>query len=98
MVVRGRSKDKKKQESRGKSRSKSRGRSVKDLECYHCGKKGHLKRDCRTLKKEKGKEKVKEEKPKSSVKIEEVNVVSEDEGDILLNLGLDATHMVTHYR
>ena len=95
LVVRGRSKDKKKQESRGKSRSKFRGRSFKDLECYHCGKKGHLKRDCRTLKQEKGKEKVKEEKRKSSVKIEEINAVSEDEGDILLNSSLDAAHMVT---
>ena len=50
LVVRGRSKDKKKGESIGKLRSKSRGRSVKDLECYHYGKKGHLKRDCRTYK------------------------------------------------
>ena len=95
LVVRGRSKDKKKQESRGKSRSKSRGHSVKDLEYYHCGKKGHLKRDYRTYKQEKGKEKAKEEKPKSSVKIEEINAVSGDEGDILLNSSLDAAHMVT---
>ena len=29
------------------------------------------------------------------MKIEEINVVSEDEGDILLNSRLDATHMVT---
>lgn len=95
LVVRGRSKDKKKQENRGKSRSKSDGRSVEDMECYRCGKKGHLKRDCRTLKQEKGKEKAKEEKPKSSVKIEEINAVSEDEDDILLNSRLDAAHMVT---
>ena len=54
-----------------------------------------MKRDCRTFKQEKGKEKAKEEKPKSSVKIEEINAVSEDEGDILLNSGLDAAHMVT---
>lgn len=64
LVVRGRSKDKKKGESRGKSRSKSRGRNVKDLEYYHCGKKGHLKRNCRQYKQEKGKEKAKEDKTK----------------------------------
>ena len=70
------------------------GCSLKDIECYHYGKNEHLKRDCHTYKQEKGKEKEKEEKPKSLVKIEERNVVSEDEGDILLNLGLDAAHMV----
>ena len=35
-------------------------------------------------------------KGKSSVKIEEINVVSEDEdGDILLNSGLEQSHLVT---
>ena len=29
------------------------------------------------------------------MKTEEINAISEDEGDILLNLGLDAAHMVT---
>ena len=47
-----------------------------------------------TLKQEKGKEKVKEEKQKSSVKIEEINAISKNEGDILLNSTLDAAHMV----
>jgi len=94
LVVRGRSNDKKKGENRGKSRSKSRGRSVKDVECYHCGKKGHYKRDCRTYKQEKGKGKAKED-TKSTVKIEEINAVSEDEGDILLNSDLESAQMVT---
>ena len=108
LVVRGRSIDKKKWQNRGKSRSKSRGRSVKDIECYHCGKKGHLKRDCRLFKEEKGKEKAKEgdNKPKSIVKIEEINAVSEDEvgdivvstdddGEILLNSRLESAQLVT---
>ena len=106
LVVRGRSTDKKKWQNKGKSKSKSRDRSVKDLECYHCGKKGHLRRDCRLFKQEKGKEKAKEDKPKSTVKIEEINAVSEDEvddtvvssdddGEILLNSRLESAHLVT---
>ena len=107
LVVKGRTFDKKKGQGRGKSKSKSRGRSGKDVECYHCWKQGHFKRDCRLFKSEKGKEKVKEDKPKSTVKIEEIlNVVSEDEeevktivssdddGDILFNSAMESTQLV----
>ena len=65
------------------------------MECYNCGKKRHLKKDYRLVKKdkqdkEKGKKQEDDNKGKSSVKIEEINVVGEDEdGDILLNSGLE---------
>ncbi|KAI5321626.1 hypothetical protein L3X38_030697 [Prunus dulcis] len=40
--------------SKGRSRDGSRGRSKirKDLECYHCGGIGHMKRECRLFKRE----------------------------------------------
>ena len=76
------------------------------MECYHCGKQGHLKRDCQLFKQEKGKEKAKEDKPKSTVQIEEINAVSEDEvgdivvnsdddGEILFNSGLESAQLAT---
>ncbi|CAH9132849.1 unnamed protein product [Cuscuta epithymum] len=40
--------------NKGKHRSKSKGKFA-DFECYHCGRKGHTKRFCRQLKKEKKK-------------------------------------------
>lgn len=60
LVVRGRSNDRGKSAERGKSRSKSRGRNYKDVECYHCHKKGHLKKNCHIWKREKNKEKKQE--------------------------------------
>ena len=64
---------------------KSRRRSLKDVECYHCHKKGHVKKNCHVWKKEKGKEKKHEggkEIVPSGVKIEEMNAaVSKDSDD-----------------
>lgn len=50
--TRGRSKSRLSQ-TRGVSRDKSRGmsKSRKNIECYHCGELGHMKRECRQLKK-----------------------------------------------
>ena len=56
LTVRGRSNDKGKEKERSRSKSKTH-RSVKDMECYHCGKKGHMKKNCRLLKKENKKDK-----------------------------------------
>ncbi|MCO5562911.1 hypothetical protein L7F22_016547 [Adiantum nelumboides] len=70
---RGRSNDK------GNGRSKSCGCNMRNVECYHCHKKRHVKKDCYAFQREKGKAlvvtKAKPPPPKSSVKIEELNVL-----------------------
>lgn len=82
-VDRGRRQFRGKSKERGKSHSKSRGR--KDIECHHCGKKGHIKHDCYAWKREqKGKKqddnisshRKEPQKTKSTVKIEEINTIT----------------------
>ena len=81
-----------------KSKSKSNSRLCSNIECYHCYKKGHMKKDCRLWKKEKGSDKKnmnKEEKSGSNIKIEKVKIVSEaKEGEILFTLSMDNVHLV----
>ena len=58
LIVKGRDKEKeKKKDSRSKNKAHC---NVKDLECYHYKKKGHLRKNCRSLKKEnkKGREEI----------------------------------------
>ena len=74
-------------------------RGQSNAECYHCHKKGHLKKDCYKWKREKGKgkkdENQKEDKKASNVKIEEVNTLSKaKEGDILFTSTMDSIHLV----
>ena len=60
-----------------------------------------MKKDCHSTKKDKqdegkGKKQEDDNKGKSNVKIEEINVVNKDEdGDILLNSGLEQSQLVT---
>ena len=73
-------------DTNGKSRSKSR--SKKDMECFYCGKKGHIQKFCFKWKADKKAGKVESKgedanakdvkgKGKSSVKIEELNAVTD---------------------
>ncbi|MCO5549225.1 hypothetical protein L7F22_002691 [Adiantum nelumboides] len=62
LVIRGRANFREKGGKKNESRSKSRNAKGKsDIECYHCGKKSHMKRECKTWKAEKGKEKSEEQ-------------------------------------
>ncbi|MCO5603231.1 hypothetical protein L7F22_057378 [Adiantum nelumboides] len=53
-------------------------------DAYMCHKKGHLKKDCCAFQREKGKDKVKFDTPKSTVKIEELNVVESPVAETIL--------------
>ena len=62
--------------SPSRNRNPSRERSARNIECYYCHKKGHYKKDCRSfLRDQKSTQKDKSDKGKSTVKIEEINVV-----------------------
>ena len=81
----------KKGKSKEKSKIQSKSCSCSNIECYYYHKRGHMKKDLRQWKNEKGKEKKngskKEEKEKFSLKIEQINSLSKaKEGDILLPL------------
>ena len=61
---------------------------MKDIECYHFGKKGHMKKNCRLFKKQNEKDKKGKKKAKGeSNGKEEVNTMRDDsgseEGDVL---------------
>ncbi|MCO5580796.1 hypothetical protein L7F22_034667 [Adiantum nelumboides] len=92
LVVRGRQQLKEKKGKKAQNRSRSRDSKSKDhIECYHCGKKCHMKRDYTQWKHEKGKAKRSEQddKKKSLVKIEEVNVTgSGSDSDSRIAAGL----------
>ena len=102
LYVRGRPKERGKPDDKVKGRSKSRGRS--NIECYHCHKKGHMKKDFQLWKNEKGNDKKQDKKQdknkdrasSSGVKIEEINAVSEEseDGEILLTSSLDSAQLV----
>ena len=77
LVVRGRNPNKVKKGKRTQSHSKSPSPKFEsDIECYECGKKGHMKRDYPKWKVDKGKEKSFEhDEKKFLMKIGEINVV-----------------------
>lgn len=86
---------------------KGRSRSRKDIECHHCGKRGHIKRDFYAFKreqKEKKKDANQEEEvqknDKGKAKIEEINavtsaVIHEPDGDVLFMSSLHAKALAT---
>ena len=85
LVVRGRSNAKGKSGERSKSRSKSCGPRKKEVECYCCHKKGHMKKDFPKWKAKKGKDKEECKSVKgSNVKIEEINIV------VLMRVGISS--------
>ena len=78
---RGRSKESGKNDGNCKqTRSNSKTR-FKNVECYYCHKKGHLKKDCRSFKREQSKNKEKDKSDEGSsgskgkAKVEEINMV-----------------------
>ncbi|MCO5612796.1 hypothetical protein L7F22_067067 [Adiantum nelumboides] len=92
MHIRGRPKSRGNNEKNGHNKSKSRERSKsrtgKDVECYYCHKKGHVKKDCYKWKRDKKskdeKDKGKSSESTSNVKIEELNALTFDsDGDVL---------------
>ncbi|MCO5583241.1 hypothetical protein L7F22_037150 [Adiantum nelumboides] len=92
MHIRGRPKTRGNNEKNGHNKSKSRERSKsrtgKDVECYYCHKKGHVKKDCYKWKWDKKskdeKDKGKSSESTSNVKIEELNALTFDsDGDVL---------------
>ncbi|MCO5563990.1 hypothetical protein L7F22_017645 [Adiantum nelumboides] len=73
----------KKEGNRDASKGRSKSPVRHNVQCHYCDKFGHIKKNCYAWKRDKGKGKdkdndAKEEKPKSSVKIEELNIVQDD--------------------
>ncbi|MCO5597863.1 hypothetical protein L7F22_051948 [Adiantum nelumboides] len=84
-----------------KSRERSKSRSGKDVECYHCHKKDHVKKDCykwknmqaKKNKVDNGKEKVSDST--NNVKIEELNALTYDsDGDVLYTSSLSTAFLI----
>lgn len=87
---RGRTRGRAKSKEHGGSCSKYRG-SMRNVECYHCHRKGHVKKDCRAWQKSVKKEQSSEaSKPKSDdahkgkAKVEKVNVVESPNAHVVV--------------
>ena len=60
-----------------RDRSKSKSSRFTNVECYHCGKKGHIKKHCRKLKRENKNDKGKE-KEKGDGNDDKVTTITDD--------------------
>ena len=71
LLVGGRSTNKGKSQERAKSKSNSC-HNLEDMKCYNCGKKGQLKKNYRSKKKDKKQDKGKKKQKETNLKIEEI--------------------------
>ncbi|TXG57032.1 hypothetical protein EZV62_018345 [Acer yangbiense] len=63
---------------KNRDRSKSKSNKFANVECYHCGQKGHIKKYCRQLKRDHKNEKGKEKKTDDSNDGDRVSAVTDD--------------------
>lgn len=82
--------------SQGRSKSRSKSCVGKDIECYHCHKKGHIKKDCYAWKREKKKKKQDDKKDSNNKNNEKTNDKGKAkiEANFIESVGVEDMHVV----